>query len=137
MATKECIAEVFPILWSNDVGAIADWAVAALGLTESWRAASDSGVVEHAELHWSGGRVSINIKQDAYRNMGPGGISLRIDDPATVDAIYDKAVSTGARISRDLAESRIAYSFTATDPDGNQWWVNAENGFLDELRNNA
>ncbi|MFT5102109.1 MAG: hypothetical protein ACI9HY_004245, partial [Planctomycetaceae bacterium] len=31
----------------------------------------------------------------------------------------------------------VAFSFTATDPDGNQWWVNAETGFLDRLREDS
>jgi len=31
-------------------------------------------------------------------------------------------------------DSRVAHSFTAVDPDGNQGWVNGEPGFLDWLR---
>jgi uncharacterized glyoxalase superfamily protein PhnB len=127
------VAEVFPLLWSDDVAAIVDWAVNTLGLSESWRAPNEAGVVEHAELDWPGGKVSINITRP-NEHMGPTGISLRIDDRAQVDTIYAQAVAAGASITQPLADSPIAYSFTATDQDGNQWWVNAETGFLDELR---
>lgn len=130
----EAISEVFPLIWTKDVAVIADWATTHLGLTESWRAPSETGEIEHAELHWYGGKVSINIKSDF--DSGPAGISLRIDDRAVVKEIYDHAISLNTQISQALAESRVAYSFTAIDPDGNQWWVNAETGFLDELRAN-
>ncbi|MEM7098990.1 MAG: VOC family protein [Pseudomonadota bacterium] len=128
-------AEVFPLLWSPDVGAIADWAVHTLGLSESWRAPGETGEIEHAELHWFSGKVSVNI--DRGDNTGPSGISLRVDSTAVVDQIFERAQAAGGTISQGSQgpeHSRIAYSFTAIDPDGNQWWVNAETGFLDELR---
>jgi uncharacterized glyoxalase superfamily protein PhnB len=126
------MAEVFPLIWTSDVAALADWAVSTLGLTESWRAPGEDGTVEHAELQWFNGKVSINI--DKGMSTGPSGISLRIDDRETVDTIYQRAVSAGANITQGPEESPVAYSFTATDQDGNQWWVNAETGFLDTLR---
>jgi len=67
------VSEVFPLLWSEDVERIVDWAVNALGLTESWRAPGKNGL-EHAELLWPGGRISINIRNDSTRDMGPAGI---------------------------------------------------------------
>ena len=130
------VTEVFPLIWSDDVEGILDWCVSTLGLTESWRAPGEKGL-EHAEVLWPGGRVSINIRSETTRETGPSGISLRVDDRDTVAALYDRAVGAGATILMGLTESRIAYSFTAVDPDGNQWWVNAENGFLDELRSSA
>ena len=125
-------AEVFPLIWTRDVAALSDWAVGTLGLTESWRAPGESGEIEHAELHWFGGKISINI--DKGLNMGPSGISLRVDDNNVVDAVLAKARAAGADITQGPEHSRIAYSFTALDPDGNQWWINAETGFLDQLR---
>ena len=65
---------------------------------------------------------------------GPRGISLRVDDRQFVEKTYEKAKAAGANITQGPEESRVAYSFTATDPDGNQWWVKAETGLLDELR---
>lgn len=131
---KDTLAEVFPLLASADVGRISDWAVSVLGLTESWRAVGESGQVEHAEVHWFSGRISVNVRRETDPPTGPSGLSLRVDDRAVVDSVYARAKAGGADIVQDLQESRVAYGFTALDPDGNQWWVNAENGFLDELR---
>lgn len=128
----ETHTEVFPLLWSKDVAAIGDWAVETLGLVESWRAPGEDGQIEHLELHWFNGKISVNI--DKGFGAGPSGISLRVDDREVVDQIYQRAVASGADITQGPEESPVAYSFTALDPDGNQWWVNAETGFLDELR---
>ena len=128
-------AEVFPLIWTKDVGALADWAVATLGLTESWRAPAQGAPAEHVELLWYKGKVSINVDKGA--GTGPCGISLRVDDRRIVDQLHERARAAGAEISQGAGapqESRVAYSFTARDPDGNHWWVNAETGFLDELR---
>ncbi|MEM8766114.1 MAG: VOC family protein [Pseudomonadota bacterium] len=128
------IKELFPLLFSSDVEAIVDWATAALGLVESWRAPGEDGSLEHAELHWGTGKVSINVSGRGEHPSGPSSLSLRIDDRAEVDRLHEKAVAAGARITQPLMESPVAYSFTAVDPDGNEWWVNAETGMLESLR---
>lgn len=129
------LSEVYPLLYSSDVARISDWAVASLGLKESWRANDDDGQVRNAELHWPGGRISISRQKPSSTKMGPAGIALRVDDPDAVQATYELAASAGTEVIQGPEESRISFSFTALDPDGNQWWVNAENGFLDKLRN--
>lgn len=134
---SEPVAEVFPLIWTDDVVALVDWAVSALGLQESWRAPGEDGTVEHCELHWPKGKISINIKRSEFAKMGPSGIALRFDDQAHVDALYARARDAGASVSQGPEDSPIAYSFTATDPDGNQWWVHAETGLLDELRSSS
>ena len=131
-------AEVFPLVWTEHVEALGEWAVGALGLTESWRApGEDENRIEHLELHWFSGRISLNYKRSEFEHTGPCGISLRVDDKATVDRLFEQATSYGANITQPPMDSPIAYSFTALDPDGNQWWVNAETGMLDELRGNS
>lgn len=131
---NEPVSEAFPLLWSDDVAVIIDWAVNGLGLTESWRAADEKGRLEHAEVLWYGNRIGVNVKAAQYAGMGPSGISLRTDSRERVEGAYARARQAGVEIVQELAESRVAYSFTVVDPDGNQWWVNAETGFLDELR---
>ena len=66
--------------------------------------------------------------------MGPAGIALRMDDRARIDQAFETASANGAHILQPPGESTVSYSFTVVDPDGNQWWVNAETGFLDRLR---
>jgi uncharacterized glyoxalase superfamily protein PhnB len=130
---SEPVSEVFPLIWTDDVEGILNWCVDTLGLIEAWRAPGADGL-EHAEVLWPGGRVSINIRTETTRKTGPSGISLRVDDRDRVAALHDRALKADADIMMGLTDSRVAYSFTALDPDGNQWWVNAETGFLDELR---
>ena len=126
---------VYPLIWSPDVAALSDWAVKTLGLRELWRNAKEDGSVDHAELEWHGGRVSLNELRDGAESSGPSGIALCLDEVVQVDAVHERAVAAGAKIVQGPEKSRVAYSFTAVDPDGNQWWVNAETGFLDQLRN--
>lgn len=127
-------SEVFPLLWSTNVARVLDWAVSSLGLVESWRADDGAGSVEHAELIWPGGKISINIKAESYAGMGPCGIGLRVNNNVEVERIHKLAVAAQAELMQPLMESPVAYSFTALDPDGNQWWVHAETGMLDQLR---
>ncbi|MAV25345.1 MAG: hypothetical protein CMQ05_04400 [Gammaproteobacteria bacterium] len=137
MASPTC--KVFPLIWSSDVATFAGWAFDALGLVQSWRANDENGIAEHIELHWqwqgeTRGKASLNVTRDTFQGMGPSGISLRLDDESAVDAIHAKAVAAGADTTQGPERSVVAYSFTTTDPDGNQWWVNAETGMLDQLR---
>ena len=132
MSVKEVIPLVFVDI--EEVGNIADWAVDVLGCTESWRAPGDDGRFEHVELRWGECKVSINRRDERSAQIGPASIGLRIDDRAAVEAVYAKVMAVGAEVSQPLAESTIAYGFTVADPAGNDWWVHAENGFLDKLR---
>ena len=132
MSVKEVIPLVFVDI--DEVGNIADWAVSVLGCKESWRAPGEDDRFEHVELHWGESKISINRIDDRSKAVGPASIGLRIDDRAQVEAIYANAQAAGANIKQPLAESRIAYGFTVADPAGNDWWVHAENGFLDTLR---
>ena len=52
--------------------------------------------------------------------MGPSGISLRVDDRNRVEALYQGTLKAGADITQGPEASRVAFSFSATDADGNQ-----------------
>ena len=56
----------FPLLCSDDAGAIAGRALRRLGPSERWRIDGEGGGVAHVELAGPGGRVSINERR------GPG-----------------------------------------------------------------
>ena len=98
-------------------------------MTESWQAEED-GIVEHAELHWVNG-VSINVENGS--RSGVMGVGLRLGSRSSVEAVYQRAKDNGCVFSR-TRRSVIAYSFTALDPDGNEWWIHMETGVLDQLR---
>ena len=128
------VQEVISLLFSDQPAVIADWAIQQLGLEESWRASNDEGVVEHIELRWAQSRISINATRDGQEITGKTSLGLRLDDDASVRALYQRASEFGAEIRMALTESKVALSFTLADPDGNEWWVNAETGFLNQLR---
>ena len=128
------VQEVISLLFSDQPGIIADWAIKRLGLEESWRASNDDGAVEHVELRWAQSRISINATREGQEITGKTSLGLRLDDDASVKALYQRAIEFGAEIRMALTESKVALSFTLADPDGNEWWVNAETGFLDQLR---
>ena len=128
------VQEVISLLFSDQPGIIADWAIKQLGLEESWRASNDDGAVEHIELRWAKSRISINATREGQQITGKTSLGLRLDDAASVKALYQQAIQFGAEIRMALTESKVALSFTLADPDGNEWWVNAETGFLDQLR---
>ena len=133
MNTSEGVkSEIYPPIWSDDVGALLDWAIAVFDMKESWRASSEEGQIEHGELNRGRGKASSNISNG--RRIGPSGISLRVEDRILVDEIYQGVVAAGGNITQKREGSMIADSFTATDQDGNHWWVNVETGFLDKLR---
>lgn len=124
----------YALLWSDDVAVISRWAQSALGFTEQWSVGTDNQF-EHAELTGFDSTVSINVRSDSRQQaMGPAGIALPVDSDAAVDALYRQATAAGAEIVQGPEHSPVAYSFTAVDPDGNQWWVHAETGMLDTLR---
>ena len=130
---------VYPLLWSMDVAGILDWATRVLRLTEVWRDPSDGSAVEHGELAFAGGRISVNIKRASDSEMGASGIALHLESREAVDASHAHAVAEGARFTQGAdapEESFVSYGFTALDPDGNQWWVHRETGALDALRAN-
>ena len=128
------VQEVISLLFSDQPGIIADWAIKQLGLEESWRASNDDGAVEHVELRWAKSRISISATREGQQITGKTSLGLRLDDAASVKALYQQAIQFGAEIRMALTESKVALSFTLADPDGNEWWVNAETGFLDQLR---
>ena len=129
---RRVVSEVFPLVPSSDVGGLADWLVRTLGLKESWRHA-EGDFTEHAEVIWPGGRVSINRLKPG-ESTGHAQVALRVDDRSAVETLFERAQQAGAEFQVPLAETPVAYSFTARDPEGNLWWVSAETGFLDKLR---
>ena len=111
--------EVFPLIWSDDVERLLNWSVSSLGLKEAWRAPGEQGL-EHAEVLWPGGRVSLNIRTDSTRNMGPNGISLRVDDPTVVDAVPSRFITVRWMLAAALRgrEFIVCDHMTTAEPEG-------------------
>jgi uncharacterized glyoxalase superfamily protein PhnB len=126
------LPSVTPALHYSDADAALAWLTVMLGLTESWVHRSEEGRVDHAELRWGRGLVSINYRRGHYDRYGPTNVLLLADEPAHVDAAYQRAAAAGADIVRTPHEDPTGYGFTARDPEGNLWQISTDT--LDPLR---
>ena len=125
---------VTPVLHYDDTGAALRWLVEALGMTESWVSRAPDGTVQHAELRWRSGFVSINYARGEYAASRGASVSLTLETEAEVDTLHERAVAAGARIVRPIGESGYYfYSFSIEDPEGNRWEIGTD-GRLQELR---
>ena len=110
--------------WNADAALV--WLTNVLGLTESWAHRSAEGGLQHAELRWGRGLVSINYKRSRYEQYGPTNVLLLAQDRGEVDAAYRRAVTAGADVVRSPQEDPTGYGFTVRDPEGNQWQIGTD-----------
>ena len=71
---------------------------------------------------------------ECQNSLGATGLGPRLGDNDRVSARYQQAVALGADVRMELTQSKVALSFTLADPYCNELWINAETGFLDQLR---
>jgi len=114
---------VWPTLRYRDADAAISFLVAAFGFEESAVYRSDDGtVVDHAELRWPGGggvMLGTFHSDSAGPPPGVGSIYVVVDDP---DALYERAKSNGATITRELVDQDYgSREFGARDPEGVSW----------------
>jgi uncharacterized glyoxalase superfamily protein PhnB len=128
------LPSVTPVLHYDDPEAALRWLVDTLGMTESWVSRAPDGSLQHAEVRWRSGFVSLNYARGEYGASRGATVSMTIETDAEVDALYERAVDSGARIVRPVGESGYHfYSFSVQDPEGNRWEVGTD-GRLQELR---
>ncbi|MEM9744346.1 MAG: VOC family protein [Pseudomonadota bacterium] len=125
---------IVPLLYTDDVEALAQWLVTHLDLRLYWQSTGAGESIDHAELRLGEQYLSLNRRRTPYDEVGPTVLGLRYGDRETVERLYARALDWGLPIAMALTESSVAWSFTVADPDGNHWWVHAETGMLDELR---
>ena len=61
-------------------------------------------------------------------------MGLEVEDEATVERLFERALSASAHVEMGLTHSKVAYSFTIQDSEGNQYLIHSETGYLDQLR---
>lgn len=116
--------------WNPD--AALAWLTGVLGLRESWVHRSREGKIQHAELGWRRGLVSINYKRGRYEDYGPTAVLLLVDEAEQVDVVYQRATTAGADTLNPPREDPTRYGFMARDPEGNLWQVSTDT--LEALR---
>jgi uncharacterized glyoxalase superfamily protein PhnB len=117
--------QVWPTLRARDARALIAFLVTAFGFQESV-VYGEGRQVDHAELVWPlGGGIMLGSgpRDTAEDNwpLKPGtfGAYLVTDDP---DALHDRAVASGAIVTRALGDTDYgSRDFAVTDPEGNLW----------------
>jgi uncharacterized glyoxalase superfamily protein PhnB len=120
---------VWPALRARDARALIRFLVDAFGFEETvvYGDQPDGGgdVVVHAELSWplGGGVMLGSVREGADDGWpvppGSAGCYVVTDDP---DALHDRAVAAGAKVTRPLHDTDYgSRDFAVQDPEGNRW----------------
>lgn len=117
---------IYPCLLYRDAEKAIDWLVEAFGFTKEVVFPGPDGTIAHAELGWRGTRFMMNTPNpEAVRlatEVGQSGQYLVVDD---ADAHYERALSAGAEIIRELKDEDFGTSrgYAARDLEGNVWII--------------
>ncbi len=88
----------------------------ALGIKAHWKHEDGDGRLVHAEVLWGSDPISITAGEPRRCSLG-----LEVEDEATVERLFERALSASAQIEMGLTHSKVAYSFTVQDSEGNQY----------------
>jgi len=120
---------VVPLLATRDPQPLLSFFSKTLDVEAHWKHEDGDGRLVHAEVLWGSDRISIAAGEPRRCSLG-----LEVEDEATVERLFERAVSASAHIEMGLTHSKVAYSFTIQDSEGNPYWIHAETGYLDQLR---
>ena len=120
---------VVPLLPTRDPQSLLTFFSKTLDLEAHWKHEDGDRRVVHAEVLWGSDRISITAGEPRRCSLG-----LEVEDDATVERLFERAVLASAQIEMGLTHSKVAYSFTIQDSEGNQYWIHAKTGYLDQLR---
>lgn len=133
-----------PYLAARDAVGALDWYVRAFGAVEQFRVVGDDGKLGHSEFTIGGARFMLS---DEYPDLGVhspsslGGTATAIHlEVADVDALYARAVESGATALREPADQpHGARHGTLLDPYGHRWMLSQviEDLTLDEYAERA
>jgi uncharacterized glyoxalase superfamily protein PhnB len=118
-------SHITPGLAYGDAQAAIRWLTEVLGFRTSV-IYEDGPRVHFAQLSWAGGAIHVSTRDDAPRLpvTGPASIALTAADAASVDALYERAISAGAEILLPLEDTFYGnHGFSLRDPEGHQWHI--------------
>ncbi|MDQ3715392.1 MAG: VOC family protein [Actinomycetota bacterium] len=124
MADEQAQKFIWPCLNYTDARTAMRYLVDVLGFEETALYTAESGdVVTHAEARWpEGGGVMFGSagREDSEfstKAVGASSVYVITDDP---DSVYERAISGGAEITREMEEADYgSRGFTVRDPEGN------------------
>jgi uncharacterized glyoxalase superfamily protein PhnB len=127
---KKMIQRIFPVVRYRDARGGIEWLNKALGFTEHVVYDNDDGTIAHAELALAGNLIMLGaVKENAFGTSGkePSGVTassiyIALENAGAVDAVYARAKSAGAEITRELTDMDYgSHEFSVRDPDGHLW----------------
>jgi uncharacterized glyoxalase superfamily protein PhnB len=117
--------QAVPCLHYQDAPAAVAWLVEVLGADARHVYPGPDGTITHAELWFGDGCVMLGSFRGnglPPTRTGESSVYLVIDTPASVEALYARAVAAGARIIHPLHDTAYASrDFGCADPEGNLW----------------
>jgi uncharacterized glyoxalase superfamily protein PhnB len=119
---------VWPALRYDDAPGALRFLVDVFGFREALVVPDDADNITHAELRWpDGGGVMFGATKHcddvhASRSVGAANIYVVASEVAAVDAVHQRCVAAGARITRELEDTDYgSHTFSVRDPEGNGW----------------
>jgi uncharacterized glyoxalase superfamily protein PhnB len=113
---------VFPTLSYDDARAAIEFLANAFDGERHAVYEGDDGSIQHAEVRFGNGIVMFGSARGEFpatRGAG-GGVYIVVDDP---DALYARAKSAGAEITRELRDEDYgSRGFGSKDLEGNTWF---------------
>jgi PhnB protein len=116
---------ITPQLTLDDAAGTIEWYKKALGAEELGRSPGPDGRIMHAEIRIGDSRVMVNdvMMGKGPRELGgsPASLWLFVEDS---DALFNRAVGAGAKISMPIADQFWGDRAGAiVDPAGYTWWI--------------
>jgi len=115
----------YPALRYRDVRAAIDFLVNAFGFSVHAIHEGEEGLIRHAELKLGDGMIMVGPLDPAFAAEGrtvTGGTAGIYVSVAYVDAHHDRAVATGAVVTRALADMDYgSREYTCRDSEGYEW----------------
>jgi PhnB protein len=119
---------ITPYLIIKGAAAAIDYYKKAFGATELMRMPQPDGRVGHAELKIGDGVLMLADEFPEMKTVGPAtlgntsvGLLLYVEN---ADAVFDKAVSLGAKVSKPMADQFYGdRNGTLEDPFGHKWTI--------------
>ena len=117
---------ITPQLTLDNAAQAIDWYKKALGAEELGRSAGPDGKIMHAELRIGNSRFMVHDVMPGSKGPqafggSPASLWLYVDDS---DALFNRAVSAGAKVQLPLADQFWGDRGGAVaDPAGYTWWI--------------
>ena len=118
--------KVIPVLVYDDIAAAHDFLVSAFGMQSGGVMRDGTGQAVHAEVRvgahvvWLH-RAASEMNLASARDM-PASSSGTVVHVADIDAHYERARSSGARVTAPQDTSYGQREYEATDIEGHRWW---------------